>query len=175
MRRNIFQYSTLMAAAVALIGCVQEEDMTILDAAALYETNQNTFDGIRDYYPGPYNGFSRVPARDPAKETRKGKQLIEKLRASFSVEFIDFFPMGDTGKDEMNIMLKRYGSSAKWTIISLVYAEVPLPPPTPGAGIALFDACDSRALGWFEQDHGEISASAFCRINDHWYAYQKVY
>lgn len=173
-RRPLFVIAGLTVAA-SIAGCGAGEDMDILDAAALYEVNQNTFDGIRDYYPGPYNGFSRVPARDPAKETRKGKQLIEKLRASFSVEFIDFFPMGDTGKDEMNVMLKRYGSSAKWTIVSLIYAEVPLPPPTPGAGIALFDACDTRALEWFEQDHGEISASAFCRINEHWYAYQKVY
>lgn len=172
---KILRIIAISLAVMAASSCVGEEEIDILDAAAIYSANQTVIDGIRDYYPGPYNDFARVPARDPAKETRKGRELIARLRESFSVEFVDFFPMGDTGKDEINIILKRYGSNAKWTIVSLVYSEVPLPTPTPGAGIALFDACDIRAREWFHANQSGDSVSAFCRINERWYAYQKVY
>lgn len=163
------------AAGLTIAACAGGDEIDIVDAAAIYNANQVSLDAIRDYYPGPYNDFMRVPARNPAKETRKGKELIARLRNSMPVEFIDFFPMGDTGKDEINVMLKRYGGNAKWTVVSLVYSEVPLPPPTPGAGIALYDACDVRAREWFAMDHGRMSVSAFCRINERWYAYQRVY
>lgn len=175
MKHRAFITFAVLAEIIALSACAGEGDFDILDAATVYDANQQKLDVIREYYPGPYNDFMRVPARDPAKETRKGRELIGRLRQSMPVEFIDFFPMGDTGKDEINVMLKRYGGNARWTVVSLVYSEVPLPPPTPGAGIALFDGCDARAREWFAMDRGGAGVSAFCRLNERWYAYQKVY
>lgn len=175
MRRKIFQYSTLVAVAAALFGCAQEEGMTILDAAAAYETNQSLIEGIRSQYPGPYTEFRRVPARNPADATQEGEALLKRLRTSFPVEFIDFLPLGNTGKDEVDIILKRFSASGKWTTVSLVFSELPIPAPNPGNGIAVFDACDERALAWFEQDRDGVNLSAFCRINENWYAYQKTY
>lgn len=175
MRRRLLSAFALLAAVGLVAGCSSGEDMNILDAAALYEANEDALNSIRDSYPGPYTEFMRVPARDPAKETRKGKEFIEGLRRSIPVEFVDFFPTSGLGKDEINIMLKRYGGADKWTIISLIYSDMPMGTPPQGSGAAVFDACDMRALEWVGQGRANTKAAAFCKINDNWYAYQQVY
>ena len=174
MREKLFTALNMFAAAM-LVGCGAGEDMDILDAAAIYQANRPAIETIREDFPGPYTEFVRVPARDPAKETVRGKVLLARLRQSFPVEFVDFFPAGNTGEDEINIILKRYGGSARWTVVSLVYVEAPLQAPPPGSGVAIFNACDTRASRWFEQDHGDLDVAAFCRIDGRWYAYQKVF
>ena len=163
-----------------LMGCSASgggESANILDAAAIYEANSETFAFIRETYPGPFTGFGRVPARRPSDQTREDKIFFQEVRKAFAVEFIDFFPLGDTGRDEIDVVLKRYGLETNWTVISLVYSGIPLPQPEDGLKIAVFDKCDQRALDWFEMDHGDTtkSISAFCRINEYWYAHQIVH
>ncbi len=164
-----------LSGALLAAGCSSEGDgPNILDAAAIYEANPDAFASIRSRYPGPFREFTRVPARDPAKEIRKDKLFLKRLRENFPVEFIDFLPLADTGKDEIDVVIKRYGMDARWTVVSLVYSEIPLPPPDEGSNAALFDTCDERALEWFEKDHDTGAVSAFCQINEYWYAYQSV-
>jgi hypothetical protein len=164
-----------LTAALLTAGCGSGgEDPNILDAAAIYEANSAALASIRENYPGPFRDFARVPARNPANETREDKMFIKQLRKDFPVEFIDFLPMGETGKDEIDVVIKRYGADAIWTVVSLVYTEIPLPSPEEGSNVALFDKCDQRSLEWLEMDHDPGVVSAFCRINEYWYAYQSV-
>ncbi|GJL96036.1 MAG: hypothetical protein DHS20C05_24410 [Hyphococcus sp.] len=165
-----------LIAALLTVSC-GEKNLTILDAAALYEAQPEVFTSVRDRYPGPFSDFSRVPHRDPSKETRHEKEFLKELRQNIPVEFIDFFPMGETGRDEIDIIIKRYGlNNSDWTEVKIVYVGIPLPQPEEGTGLAVFNACDARALEWFEQEHEAALTriSAFCRINDYWYAYQSV-
>ena len=160
----------------SVVGCSSEQNkgMTLLDAAALYEANPAAFGSVRASYPGPFTKFSRVPARDPAKATAEEKRFVKTLRQIFSFEYIDFFPYGDTGKDEIDVILARYGIDADWTVVSVVYSGIPLPIPEEGLGIGMFDVCDQRAIDWFEADHEPGPVSAFCKINESWYAHQVV-
>lgn len=175
MTRHPLTTLAALASAISLLGCGAENaNLNILDAASIYESNRASFRDIRTNYPGPFAEFTRIPARDPSKSTRQGKALLEALRKDFPVEFIDFFPQSNTGKNEINVILTRYGANAEWTIISLVYSNVPLPPPDSDRNMALFDRCDQRALDWFEKDHGEGSVSAFCQVDAYWYAFQQV-
>ena len=177
--RLCFRPPMILASICAVfltVGCGGEKEpgMTLVDAAAVYEANSEAFAFIRATYPGPFSEFGRVPARDPSKETSDEKAFVKQLRQSFSFEFIDFYPYADTGKDEIDVILKRYDLETNWTIISLVYSGIPLPQPEEGTGIALFDACDQRAIDWFSADHERGAISAFCRINEYWYAHQVV-
>jgi len=161
--------------AVLIAGCdTGDTGMNILDAAAIYEANPEAFASIRENYPGPYRGFTRVPARDPAKQTRQDTIFIKKLRKHFPVEFIDFLPLADTGKDEIDVVIDRYGANTSWTVISLVYSELSLPPADDDPNVALFDKCDQRSLEWLEMNVASGRISVSCRINDYWYAYQSV-
>ncbi len=175
MIQKPFLMLTALCATLLTAGCgPSAEDPNILDAAAVYEANSATFAAIRDTYPGPFREFTRNPARNPANENRKDKLFLKQLREDFPVEFIDFLPLANTGKDEIDVVIKRYGMDARWTVVSLVYSEIPLPPPEKGSNAALFDTCDHRALEWFEKDHNAGAVSAFCQINEYWYAYQSV-
>ncbi len=174
IQKAILGFATLCCAFMAA-GCGSGgDDPNILDAAAIYEANSKVFASIRISYPGPFREFTRIPARNPANETRKDNAFIKQLRKDFPVEFIDFLPLADTGKDEIDVVIKRYGIDARWTVVSLVYSEIPLPPPGKGSNAALFDTCDERALEWFEKDHDTGIISAFCKINEYWYAYQSI-
>lgn len=161
--------------AAAVVGCSADtEKLNILDAAEIYQTNPLLFATVRGDYPGPFTEFTRIPARDPAKQTRRDDAFIKSLRKQFPVEFIDFLPLSDTSKDEIDVVLKRYNHGDDYIVVSLVYSEIELPPPSEKPNIALFDQCDERALEWFEKDHDDGLVSAFCRINQFWYAYQSV-
>lgn len=173
IQRGIAKTAALFA-GLACISCAQEKPLTVLDAASIYEDNQAAFASIRAAYPGPFTGFDRLPARDPADETQAGKIFIANLRDDFPLEYIDFFPLGDTGKDEIDVILARYGLSAEWTIVSLVYSEITLPEPDPEKKVGLFDACDQRSLDWLAETVDEDGAAVFCKLNEYWYAYQSV-
>ncbi len=161
--------------AVLIAGCdTGDKGLNILDAAAVYEANPEAFASIRENYPGPYRDFMRVPARDPAKQTRQDTIFFKKLRKHFPVEFIDFFPLAGSGRDEIDVVLERYGANTSWTVISLVYSELSLPPAEDDPNVALFDKCDQRALEWLEANDATGPISVSCRINDYWYAYQSV-
>lgn len=157
------------------IGEISSTKMTILDAAEVYVANQEAFASIRSAYPGPFHGFARAPARNPADQTREEDVFLKGLRQQFPVEYIDFFPLADTGKDEIDVVLTRYGANARWTLVSLVYSEVPLPqPPDEQTDLAVFGECEPQVLGWLEFQSKKGRAAAFCRINQYWYAYQRI-
>lgn len=168
--------SAICFLAALVIGCsADDEKLNILDAAKIYESNDEFFASIRGDYPGPYTEFVRIPARDPAKRSRRNELFLQSLRKNFPVEFIDFLPLSESGKDEIDVVLKRYSLGAKYNVVSLIYSEIELPPPQGKPNIALFDQCDERALGWFEKGHDEGPVSAFCRVDQFWYAYQRIH
>jgi hypothetical protein len=174
MHKPFFILATLFGALMTA-GCdTGDKGRNILDAAAIYEANPETFASIRRKYPGPYRDFVRVPARDPGKATREGTLFIKQLRKNFPVEFVDFFPLAGTGNDEIDVVIERYGANTSWTVISLVYSELQLTPADDQPNMALFDKCDHRSLDWLEAHRGTGRISVSCRINDYWYAFQSV-
>ncbi len=177
MNKKPSQPLAALAAAFTIAGCTPgggEDSMTILDAAALFDANQETFLSIRENYPGPFNEFVRIPARNPAKETPEAKRFIKNLREKIPVEFIDFFPLGATGKDEIDVIIKRYSGNTGMTSIGLIYSELPLSSPDQGSNMMLYDRCDQRSLAWIDSGHDKGSVTAVCRINNYWYAYQRA-
>ncbi len=164
--------------ALSLAACGEREpEMTLLDAASLFRAHGTDLGAIEQAYPGPYLGFFRVPARLDEDQKPGDETLMKTVRAHFPVEFIDFFPLGDTGKDEVNVILKRFSGEYGWTIISLVYSEIPLPEPEgeENKGMAMYDSCDSRAVQWISRKPTSGSYSVFCRLSDKWYAFQSVH
>ena len=150
------------------------QEITILDAADIYNANTDALAAIRQSYPGPFHDFARVPDRDPAKETPEQRALIRQLNKQFPVEFIDLFPKGNSGQDEIHVVLQRYGATKRWTIVSLIYSDVPLPASDAKSGTAVFNTCDNTVVGWLESQSQSGRAVAFCRITKHWYAHQRI-
>ncbi|MHA7872890.1 MAG: hypothetical protein ACX939_11115 [Hyphococcus sp.] len=174
IRKSLTSLSVISLATLAA-GCGDgDDDLTILDAADIYRSNQAVFASIRIAYPGPYTEFTRLPARDPAKQTRGEALFLKSLRESFPVEFVDFLPLSEAGKDEIDVVLTRYGLNADYTMVSIVYSDIALAAPASDPNAAVFEACDARALDWFDKDRGESPVSVFCRLDDNWYAYQRV-
>ena len=146
----------------------------ILDAARIYNSQPDAFAEIILTHPGSITEFTRIPARDPAKETSANKLLLKRLRKAFPVEFIDFYPRSASGRDEINVVIKRYGLNSEWTVVSVIYLSAPLFPPEKDSNNALFDQCDDRSLEWLKNNAKNGPVSVFCQINENWYAFQKV-
>ncbi len=156
-------------------GCGQDAPKrTILDAAAVYADHEGLLQSIRAAYPGPYEDFTRIPARDPADANRMDADFLKFLREDIPVEFIDFFPIGDSGKDELDVVLWRYQSGRRWNTVSLVYFSMAMTFAEGEENMRAFDRCDEDVLDWLQRQSRSGAASAFCHINDHWLAYQKV-
>lgn len=162
--------------ALFLAGCGGEPETRhdILDAAAIYADHRGALSTIRAAYPGPYADFNRIPARDPAAEEAADRDFLAHLRQDFPIVHIDFFPIADTGHDEINVVLWRENDGRKWRTVSLVYFSMPMELAAGGERMTSFDRCDDRAAAWVEQAAASGSASVFCRLDDHWQAYQKV-
>lgn len=162
--------------ALILAACAgdQTPKTNILDAAAIYEANADVFADLRTRYPGPFEGFTRLPDRDPAKVTPQMENYLAALRQRIPLEYIDFFPLGNSGKDEIDVILHRYGMDTDWTVVSLVYSGIPLPPAEDGKGIRIFDRCDGRSMEWLQAARDTDAVAAFCRLDEFWYAYQRI-
>lgn len=157
------------------VSCSAEtETFGIVDAAELYESNRAVFSSIRAAYPGPYQEFTRIPSRNPADDDEIDREFLKILRKQFSVEFIDFFPIGDTGADEINVVLKRYQAGNHWNTVSLVYFGMAMTLADNHQNMRMFETCDQRASTWLEANKGDGMAAAFCRLSPSWYAYQKI-
>ncbi len=173
--RLFFTFCALLFAASCGRG---PETRTLIDAAALYSENRAVFESIRAAYPGPFADFARVPARDPADENEMDRDFLNHVRGQIPVDFIDFYPIGDTagdwGGDEIDVVIRRYGTGDNWITLSLVYFSVPLTLSDENPSVRLFDACDETALGWLESRSRSEGRTAFCRINPNWYAHQRV-
>lgn len=175
LRRGFVFSVAALSAALFATGCGREAPgHTLLDAAAVYNAHEGLFRSIRAAYPGPYENFTRIPARDPARADPMDNDFLSFLRDDIPVEFIDFFPIGDTGKDEIDVVLWRYQSGDHWNTVSLVYFSEPMVFAKADNDVRAFDKCGDEALSWLEtrKDNGDVSA--FCRINDHWQAFQRV-
>lgn len=168
---------TFFAACAALLlnSCAESDpNHTLLDAAAIYGENRATFASIRAAYPGPFEGFSRIPARDPADDDGLDRDFLKVLREQVPVERIDFFPIGGAGGDEIDVVLERYQDRDNWVTVSLVYFSVPLTLSDKDPKVRLFKSCDQDALNWLDQKSEPGALIAFCKLNPYWYAYQKV-
>lgn len=163
-------------AALSAAGCGGEKGArTLLDAAETYAAHEAVFESIRGAYPGPYGGFTRIPARDPAAATAEDKAFLNALRKNFPVEHIDLFPIGGAGGgDEIDVVLNGYNAGDEWRTISVVYFSAPLVFDDTLPDVKFFKSCGAEALGWLEAGQRETPYSAFCRINGAWHAYQRV-
>ncbi|MEM9422223.1 MAG: hypothetical protein AAF986_06945 [Pseudomonadota bacterium] len=167
--------SFVASLALGMTACgPAKPEMNLLDAADLFRAHGVDLIAIEQSFPGPYSGFFRIPARSEEQIQEGEEALIQQVRRNLPVEFIDFFPLGDTGKDEVNVILKRFSGKNGWTIISLVYSEIPLPPPEDKDIMAVYDKCDQRAADWVNRQPNGKTITAFCRLSDKWYAYQSV-
>lgn len=161
--------------ALFLSACSALDDQPdILDAAAMYTANPDAFIDILLTYPRPFTEFTRIPARDAAKETAANTRFLKRLRKTMPVEYIDFFPRSAGGRDEINIMIKRYIAQDDWINVSLIYLSDPLSAPDAGENKALFDACDQRSVQWLNERGGPAPATAICKVSEHWYAAQRI-
>lgn len=176
MRRTRLHIFVCWLIASFAAGCdgVSEERLTILDAADIYSNNRASFASIRAMYPGPFHEFARAPARIPEEQTDAENAFLENLRKSFPLEFIDMFPLADTGRDEIDVILQRYQENGRWIVISLVYSGIELPEPEAGANTLLFSRCDQQVQEAMNALRSAPS-SGFCRLTQHWYASQRVY
>lgn len=147
---------------------------TLIDAAEIFNSRGGALSSIRAFYPGPYEGFTRIPARDPAEASRLDTDFINLLREDIPVEFVDFFPIGNTGKDEVNVILWRYQTGDTWNTVSLVWFGMPMTLADDQENIQSFESCDQKAVDWLESRRKEGRASVFCRLDDNWHAYQKM-
>ena len=160
---------------LALAACGKGDPQpNILDAAAVFEANKAVLGSIRAAYPGPYSEFDRMPARDPADDNDMDRAFLSVLREDIPVEFIDFFPIGDTGKDEIDVVLWRYQSGDNWNTVNLIYFSTPMTLSGEHQHMRAFDICDESAVAWLQEKSTEGSASVFCRLDDHWQAFQRV-
>lgn len=164
-----FAVTLVIAAFCASCGPARDP-FTILDAAAIYEADRAVFTSIRTVYPGPYQDFTRIPSRDPEEETAFDRDFFSQLQDQIPVEFVDFFPIGDTGADEINVVLKRYQRGDTWNTVSLIYFGMELTLSDEHGDMRMFETCDEETLAWLETP----SHAAFCRLNANWYAFQRV-
>lgn len=165
---------TACAASLLAAGCgAGDAPRTLLDAAEIYAANEAVLESIPAAYPGPYDDFTRIPARDPGAATANDAAFLKALRKNFPVEHIDLFPIGGEGAgDEINVVLNRYGAGDEWRTVSLVYFSTPMT-LNEHQDMRMFETCDEEALDWLTGTK-EPGRAAFCRINDNWQAYQRI-
>lgn len=164
-----------LSLCVFMAACSAQDDETdILDAAALYGAHPDAFVEILLSYPGPFTEFTRIPARNSANERDANTRFLKNLRKTMPVEFIDFFPRSPGGRDEINVMIKRYAARDDWVAVSIIYLSKPLSAPNEGENKALFERCDERSLTWLGANKDLGPATAICQLDENWYAVQKV-
>ncbi len=167
--------SAALGAALFLGACGKSASgPDLVDAAALYAANKGLFQSIRAAYPGPYYEFTRIPARDPADATKSDKAFLSSIRNDLPVEFIDFFPIGNSGQDEIDVVLWRYETKGQWNTVSLVYFSEPMTFAAERQSVYGFESCGDEVRNWLNNHDGDGAASVFCRIDDNWHAYQQV-
>ena len=146
----------------------------IIDAAELYAANERLIGSIRGTYPGPYVKFYRIPARNPADETSRDRAFFANLRNSLPVEFIDFFPIGNTNEDEIDVVLWRYDRKGQWNTVGLVYFSKSRTLAKEDQSMRGFQRCGGDVRYWLDSRDENSKTSAFCRINDNWHAYHRI-
>lgn len=168
--------AAMLGVAFLATACAEQTSSPdIVDAAALFEANEGAILSVRAAYPGPYLDFRRIPARNPADATKVDKAFLDYLRQEFPVEFIDFFPIGDTGEDEINVVLWRYeAKNNQWNTVSLIYFSEAMTFAEGPESVRSFDACDDDVRTWLKSREGETGVAAVCQINEHWRAYQRI-
>ncbi|NNL88753.1 MAG: hypothetical protein HKP25_06755 [Marinicaulis sp.] len=174
MQKQIHLIS-ILAISLMLVACDSKKiKPNLLDAADIYNAHPEAFAEIVLSRPKPLLEFTRIPARDPMLETTQNTKLIARLRKNFPIEHIDFYPRSRSGRDEIDVVIKRYGQNTEWTVVSVIYLSKPLSPPSEGSNMELFDKCDHRSVDWLEKNKKKGPALVFCQINSEWYAYQKI-
>ncbi len=175
MTLSPLRFLTGLCAALAAASCSGgAQPRSILDAAAIYAANEAVFASIRAAYPGPYDDFVRIPARDPADDEPMDRAFLSILREDIPVAFIDFFPIGNTGADEINVVLWREQAGDKWRTTSLIYFGMALTLSRDHDNMRAFDTCDQSSIDWLEANSEDGDAAVFCKVSPSWYAYQRV-
>jgi hypothetical protein len=147
----------------------------ILDAARLYEENSKLFNRIRLHYPGPFTEARRVPAFNDADNRPDDIAFLNELQQSIPAEILQLYSFEREGTDGIEVVIGRYGISVSGSIVSLRYFENFIREEVVENGVEVFDSCDQAALVWLQQTaRNGPYAVAYCRLSDHWYAYQHI-
>ena len=154
-------------------GCAPQTH-SILDAAGVFRTNQAVFSSIRATYPGPYDGFMRIPARDPADEKPRDTSFLQLVREDIPVAFLDFFPIEDADADEIDVVLWRELTNDRLTTTSLIYFSRDMTLDDAHEHMRVFDVCNQEVADWIDETKAEGPTAAFCKVSTRWYAYQRV-
>ncbi|WP_193368488.1 hypothetical protein [Pelagibius marinus] len=166
----------ILTACLTLVGgwSLFSQQRDILDAARLYGENQQVFEGIRKHYPGSFTEVRRIPEFDEAATRPENTAFLEKLRRSVPVEIVILTTLFRDGSDVIKVIIETYGLAVSGGVVGLVYFEHFVRGEVVEKGVEVFDSCDERALGWLETARERGYADVYCRINDHWYAYQSI-
>ncbi|MFZ2102843.1 MAG: hypothetical protein WAU86_19990 [Oricola sp.] len=164
------------AVLMSLGGCdLMFPQRDILDAARLYEENPKAFNRIRLQYPGPFTEPKRVPEFDDVDNEPGDVAFLEELRQSIPAEILVFYSWGKGGPDVIRVVVGTYGIAVSGSVVAVAYFERFPRDEIVQKGVEVFDKCDERALAWLEKTARQGPyADVYCRLDEHWYAYQSI-
>jgi hypothetical protein len=180
MRREWLGYAgrVVILAAGMLVVCGMGsfyEQRDILDAAELFEENRSIFENIRQHYPGPFTEVRRIPAFEEADNRAEDIAFLEGLQRSIPVEILELYSWGKAGHDMIQVVVGTYGLAVSGSVVSLISFESFSREDVVEGRIEVFDKCDDRVLAWLDHTaRTDPYADAYCRIDEHWYAYQSI-
>jgi hypothetical protein len=146
----------------------------ILDAARLYEKNPRAFERIRKHYPGPFTEVRRIPSFEDVDNRPEDIAFLKEIQGSVPAEVLDLYSWGDGGPDVIRVVVGAYGLAVSGSFVAVIYFENFVREDFVQTGVEVFDNCDERSLSWLKTAQVIGFADVYCRINDHWYAYQSV-
>lgn len=150
------------------------EQLDVVDAARLYEENLEVFERIRARYPGPFDGWRRIPAFEESENRPEDIAFLEEIQRSLPVEILSLHPWGPGGSDVIEVVVGTYGIAVSGSVVSIKYYESFDRDSIVQRGVEVFDQCDERSINWLDMANKIGYADVYCRLTDNWYAYQSV-
>jgi len=147
----------------------------ILDTAKLFDEHRDVFERIRQHYPGPFPEVRRIPAFEEVDNRPEDIAFLESLQRSIPAEILILYSRHDDGSDVIEVVVGTHGLAVSGSVVSLIYFESFSREYLVEERIEVFDTCEDQVLAWIEKTAREGPyADAYCRLDEHWYAYQSI-